>query len=125
MAAQNDRPMTGKQQFLQRGHEEHRRTFQSARSSCPFLKPTGHCRGEHVFHGIRAGLCISSKCEVVDFSGNVIPGLYCGGENAGGFSMHGLAQCVVQGRIGGRNAVAGSSPVVPAIHRKARENHTS
>ena len=39
----------------------------------------------------------------------VIPGLYCGGESAGGFSMHGLARCTVQGRIAGKNAAAEQS----------------
>ena len=57
-----------------------------------------------VIHDTRAGLRINAKCEVVDFYGNVIPGLYCGGESAGGFSLHGLARCIVQGRIAGRNA---------------------
>ncbi len=57
-----------------------------------------------VVHDTRAGLRINAKCQVVDFSGNVIPGLYCGGESAGGFSLHGLARCTVQGRIAGRNA---------------------
>jgi len=55
-------------------------------------------------HDTRAGLRINAKCQVVDFSGDVIPGLYCGGESAGGFSTHGLARCAVQGRIAGRNA---------------------
>ncbi len=59
-----------------------------------------------VIHDTRAGLRINAKCQVVDFSGNVIPGLYCGGESAGGFSMHGLARCAVQGRIAGMNAAA-------------------
>ena len=57
-----------------------------------------------VVHDTRAGLRINAKCQVVDFSGNVIPGLYCGGESAGGFSQHGLARCSVQGRIAGKNA---------------------
>jgi len=52
-----------------------------------------------VVHDTRAGLRINAKCQVVDFSGNVIPGLYCGGESAGGFSQHSLARCSVQGRI--------------------------
>jgi len=39
-------------------------------------------------------------------AGAVIPGLYCGGESAGGFSQHGLARAVVQGLIAGRNAAA-------------------
>ena len=55
-------------------------------------------------HDSRAGLRINAKCEVVDWWGNVIPGLYCGGESAGGFSMHGMGRCIVQGRIAGRNA---------------------
>jgi succinate dehydrogenase/fumarate reductase flavoprotein subunit len=55
-------------------------------------------------HDCRAGLRINAKCQVVDLSGNVIPGLYCGGESAGGFSLHGLARCAVQGRIAGKNA---------------------
>ena len=29
--------------------------------------------------------------------GQVIPGLYCGGESAGGFSQHGLARCIMPG----------------------------
>jgi succinate dehydrogenase/fumarate reductase flavoprotein subunit len=57
-----------------------------------------------VVHDTRAGLRINARCQVVDFSGNVIPGLYCAGESAGGFSFHGLARCTVQGRIAGKNA---------------------
>jgi succinate dehydrogenase/fumarate reductase flavoprotein subunit len=59
-----------------------------------------------VIHDSRAGLRINGKCQVVDLNGNVIPGLYCGGESAGGFSMHGLARCTTQGRIAGINAAA-------------------
>ncbi|MGZ5828039.1 MAG: FAD-dependent oxidoreductase [Xanthobacteraceae bacterium] len=59
-----------------------------------------------VLHDTRAGLRINSRCEVIDLHGDVIPGLYCGGESAGGFSQHGLARCVVQGLIAGRNAAA-------------------
>jgi succinate dehydrogenase/fumarate reductase flavoprotein subunit len=40
----------------------------------------------------------------VDLNGQVIPGLYCGGEAAGGFSHHGLARAVAQGYIAGREA---------------------
>ena len=57
-------------------------------------------------HDTRAGLRINGQCQVVDFSGEVIPGLYCGGESAGGFSMHGLARCLCQGFIAGHNAHA-------------------
>ncbi len=61
-----------------------------------------------VLHDTRAGLRINAKCQVVDMNGEVIPGLYCGGESAGGFSMHGLARCLTQGYIAGRNAVGES-----------------
>ncbi len=57
-------------------------------------------------HDTRAGLRINGKCQVVDLNGKVIPGLYCGGESAGGFSEHGLARCTVQGRIAGKEAAA-------------------
>jgi len=59
-----------------------------------------------VLHDTRSGLRINGKCQVVDLNGEVIQGLYCGGESAGGFSLHGLARCTVQGRIAGRNAAA-------------------
>ena len=59
-----------------------------------------------VIHDTRSGLRINAKCQVVDMNGNVIPGLYCGGESAGGFGMHGLGRCIVQGRIAAKNAVA-------------------
>ena len=59
-----------------------------------------------VLHDTRAGIRINAKCQVVDMQGGLIPGLYCGGESAGGFSEHGLARCVVQGLIAARYAVA-------------------
>ena len=61
-----------------------------------------------VIHDTRVGLRINAKCQVVDMEGAVIPGLYCGGESAGGFSLHGLARCTVQGRLAGMNAAAES-----------------
>jgi succinate dehydrogenase/fumarate reductase flavoprotein subunit len=57
-----------------------------------------------VIHDTRAGLRINARCQVVDMSGAVIPGLYCGGESAGGFSMHGLPRAICQGFIAGKNA---------------------
>jgi len=59
-----------------------------------------------VIHDTRAGLRINAKCQVVDMNGEVIPSLYCGGESAGGFSMHGLARCLCQGYIAGHAAHA-------------------
>jgi hypothetical protein len=58
-----------------------------------------------VIHDTRAGLRINARCQVIDMTGEAIPGLYCGGESAGGFSMHGLPRAIVQGLIAGRNAV--------------------
>jgi succinate dehydrogenase/fumarate reductase flavoprotein subunit len=55
-------------------------------------------------HDSRAGLRINARCQVPDLNGQVVPGLYCGGESAGGFSRHGLARCIVQGLIAARNA---------------------
>ena len=58
-----------------------------------------------VIHDTRAGLRINARCQVIDMNGEVIPGLYCGGESAGGFSMHGLPRAICQGFIAGKNAV--------------------
>ena len=59
-----------------------------------------------VVHDTRAGLRINAKCQVMDMNGSVIPGLYSGGESAGGFSQHGLARAACQGYIAGKNAAA-------------------
>ena len=48
------------------------------------------------------------KCQVMDFNGEVIAGLYCGGESAGGCSQHGTGRCTTQGYIAGK--VAASEP---------------
>jgi hypothetical protein len=63
-----------------------------------------------VLHDTRSGLRINARCQVVDMNGAVISGLYCGGESAGGFSLHGLARCLCQGVMAGRNAHAESAP---------------
>jgi succinate dehydrogenase/fumarate reductase flavoprotein subunit len=55
-------------------------------------------------HDTRAGLRINAKCQVLDLQGQVIPGLYCGGESAGGFNQHGLGRCTAQGYIAGAHA---------------------
>ena len=57
-------------------------------------------------HDTRSGLRINDKCQVLDMNGQVIPGLYCGGESAGGFNQHGLGRCTTQGYIAGKNAAA-------------------
>jgi succinate dehydrogenase/fumarate reductase flavoprotein subunit len=57
-------------------------------------------------HDTRAGLRINAQCQVLDLQGQVIPGLYCGGESAGGFNQHGLGRCTAQGYIAGTYAAA-------------------
>jgi hypothetical protein len=59
-----------------------------------------------VTHDTRTGLRVNANFQVHDLKGNVIPGLYCAGESAGGFGEHGIARCVVGGLIAGRNAAA-------------------
>ena len=59
-----------------------------------------------VIHDTYAGLRINMNCQVLDMNGEVIPGLYCGGESAGGCSQHGLGRCMTQGFIAGREAAA-------------------
>jgi succinate dehydrogenase/fumarate reductase flavoprotein subunit len=63
-----------------------------------------------VIHDTRAGLRINARCQVIDMNGEAIPGLYCGGESAGGFSMHGLPRAICQGFIAGKNAVTENQP---------------
>ncbi len=70
-------------------------------------KPPFHAAwGTPLIHDSRAGLRINEKCQVLDMNGAIIPGLYCGGESAGGFNQHGMGRCTVQGYIAGREAAA-------------------
>jgi succinate dehydrogenase/fumarate reductase flavoprotein subunit len=57
-------------------------------------------------HDARAGLRINAQCQVMDLQGQVVPGLYCAGESAGGFNQHGLGRCTAQGYIAGKYAAA-------------------
>lgn len=59
-----------------------------------------------VWHDSYGGLRVNGKQQVVDMQGAVIPGLYAGGEAAGGFNKHGLGKGTVQGFIAGTNAAA-------------------
>lgn len=60
-----------------------------------------------ILHDTLSGLRINTKCQVIDIRGNVIPGLYCAGESAGGFALHGLPRVTVFGRVAGREAAKG------------------
>jgi urocanate reductase len=57
-----------------------------------------------ILHDTLTGLRTSTNAEVMDIHGEVIPGLYCAGESQGGFAQHGLARCLVFGRVAGRHA---------------------
>ena len=57
-------------------------------------------------HDTYAGLRINMKCQVMDMKGEVIPGLYCGGESAAGCSQHGMGRALTQGYIAGSEAAA-------------------
>jgi FAD binding domain len=57
-----------------------------------------------VIHDCYTGLRINMKCQVIDMQGQIIPGLYCGGESAGGSSQHGQGRCTTQGYIAGAHA---------------------
>ncbi len=62
--------------------------------------------GTPLVHDTRSGLRIDGQCQVIDFNGQIIPGLYCAGESAGGFNQHGMGRCTTQGFIAGKNAAA-------------------
>jgi urocanate reductase len=57
-----------------------------------------------ILHDTLAGLRVNGKYQVVDHQAQVIAGLYCVGESAGGFDMHGLGKCLVAGYIAGGEA---------------------
>jgi FAD binding domain len=59
-------------------------------------------------HDCLTGLRINAKAQVIDLWGKAVPGLYCGGETAGGFNQHGLAKALTFGRIAGREAAKSS-----------------
>jgi succinate dehydrogenase/fumarate reductase flavoprotein subunit len=57
-----------------------------------------------IWHDSYGGLRCNGKHQVVDMRGEVIPGLYAGGEAVGGFNKHGLGKGHVHGFIAGTNA---------------------
>jgi hypothetical protein len=58
-----------------------------------------------VWHDSYGGVRINGQGQVIDMRGEVIPGLYAGGESSGGGNQHGLGRCLVHGYICGTNAV--------------------
>ena len=62
-----------------------------------------------ILHDALTGLRTNTDSQVVDTRGEVIAGLYCAGESQGGFAQHGLARCIVFGRVAGRHAAKSSA----------------
>jgi hypothetical protein len=59
-----------------------------------------------IWHDSYGGLRINGKAQVLDMEGQVIPGLYAGGEASGGGNQHGLGRCLVHGFIAGGSIVS-------------------
>jgi len=57
-----------------------------------------------MLHDSLTGLRINGSSQVMDLNGAEIEGLYCAGESAGGFGLHGIPRVLVLGRIAGREA---------------------
>jgi urocanate reductase len=57
-----------------------------------------------ILHDTLTGMRTNTNGEVIDIHGEAIAGLYCAGESQGGFAQHGLARCLVFGRVAGRHA---------------------
>jgi succinate dehydrogenase/fumarate reductase flavoprotein subunit len=90
--------------FVEKGKDE---DFEKPTPKYKIEKPPFYAAwNTPVVHDTRAGLRINGKGQVVDINGQVIPGLYSGGECAGGWNQHGLGRCAVQGYIAGKNAGA-------------------
>ena len=86
--------------------------FDKPRPRYSIAKPPFHAAwATPVIHDTRAGLRIDARCRVLDMTGVAIPGLYCGGESAGGLSVHGLPRAISQGLIAGRNAATESGNI--------------
>ena len=62
-----------------------------------------------VWHDSYGGLRVNGRQQVVDMQGEVIPGLYAGGEAVGGFNKHGLGKGHVHGYIAGTHAAKEST----------------
>ncbi len=57
-----------------------------------------------IWHDSYGGLRVNGQQQVIDMQGEVIPGLYAGGEAVGGFNKHGLGKGHVHGYIAGTEA---------------------
>ena len=61
-------------------------------------------------HNTLGGVTINPKAQVMDWSTQVIPGLYAAGESAGGMDLIGLSKPIVFGRVAGEWAAKEATP---------------
>ena len=57
-----------------------------------------------IWHDSYGGLRVNANQQVLDLQGQIVPGLYAGGEAVGGFNKHGLGKGHVHGYIAGTHA---------------------
>jgi urocanate reductase len=87
--------------------------FKKPRPMYKIEKPPFHAAwATPILHDSLTGLRVNTDQQVIDIFGQVIPGLYTGGECMGGLAQHGLGRDLVSGRIAGLHA--GRSPSVTA-----------
>lgn len=87
----------------------------------PLMKPPFYAASLMVeWHDSSGGLRVNGKMQVLDMQGEVIAGLYAGGESAGGHEMHGLGRAITQGYIAGSNAALEPSPATSGSLRRKR-----
>ena len=60
-------------------------------------------------HDTYGGLRVNGDMQVIDITGNLIPGLFACGESSAGQRTHGLGRVITRGYIDGRSAAAGGS----------------
>ncbi|HWA19574.1 MAG TPA: FAD-dependent oxidoreductase [Devosia sp.] len=88
--------------FVAQGRDE---DFGKAGLTYPIAKPPFFAAwATPILHDTLSGLRIDRTANVMDINGRPIAGLYCAGEAQGGLALHGLARCLVFGRIAGRSA---------------------
>jgi len=89
--------------FVDAGHDP---DFERPQPAHKILTPPFYAAwATPVIHDCYTGLRINMKCQVLDMNGQIIQGLYCGGESAGGSSQHGQGRCTTQGYIAGGNVI--------------------
>jgi urocanate reductase len=68
-----------------------------------------------ILHDTLTGIHTNTNGQVVDRAGQAIAGLYCAGESMGGFAQHGLARCIIFGRVAARHASTGKSAISASL----------